>query len=145
MGEEFMVGVIYDAIRDEMFSAATGCGARLNGAPIHVSEIADLKDAFFTAGVLKNEQMIPAGARWLADVMMTARKVRMTGSAALDLAYVACGRFDAYVDAGVHLWDLAAGVVLLREAGGMIDMEMRDDIIRFVATNGRMTLPAPPW
>jgi myo-inositol-1(or 4)-monophosphatase len=144
-GDEFVVGVIYDAVRDELFSAVAGAGAWLNGMPIRVSQTGHLRDAILTAGVLKNEAMIPAGAAWLQEVLMTARKVRMTGSAALDLAYVACGRFDAYIDAGVQLWDLAAGVVILREAGGRIDMEGVDHGIRFSATNGLIELPALPW
>ena len=114
------VGVVYDPIRDEMFAAERGEGATLNGRRIHVSEIEKLNDAMLCTGFPYNVREIRDFARHFYNFIMNAQAVRRDGSAALDLAYVACGRFDGFWEEGLRPWDVAAGVLLIEEAGGRI-------------------------
>jgi len=111
------VGIIYDVIRDEMFVAADGKGATLNGKKISVSETNDISRAMISVGF---GQASPKGENKKDFNTLAARvqKLRISGSAALDLAYVACGRVDAYVESSVFIWDLAAGSIIIEEAGG---------------------------
>ena len=114
------IGVIYDPLRDEMFAAERGEGATLNGRRIHVSEIEKLNDAMLCTGFPYNVREIRDFARHFYNFIMNAQAVRRDGSAALDLAYVACGRFDGFWEEGLRPWDVAAGVLLIEEAGGRI-------------------------
>jgi myo-inositol-1(or 4)-monophosphatase len=112
-------GVVYDPMRDELFSAARGSGARLNGAPIRVSEIGELKRALLATGFAydvhkRRTENLPYFERFIG----TAQAIRRAGSAALDFAYVACGRFDGYWELHLAPWDVAAGLLLVEEAGG---------------------------
>ncbi len=92
-----------------------------------VSERAQLADAIVSVGLAKVAQTIELGLPLLQDMIHRVRKCRMMGSAALDLAYVASGRLDAYIEAGISLWDVAAGILLVGNAGGRIDMVPRPD------------------
>src|SRR6266700_1553178 len=103
---ESMVGVIYDPIREEMWTGQKGEAPRLNGENFHVSDRADLAEAVISVGLSKTGITIEAGLPVLQRMIHRARKCRLLGSAALDMAYVACGRFDAYIEQGISLWDI---------------------------------------
>jgi myo-inositol-1(or 4)-monophosphatase len=118
---EYVVGVIYDPLRDETFSAYRGGGAWLNETSITVSEIGNLCDAFLAAGFpYIRRTAIFNNAQMLDHFLRRSQGVRRAGSAALDMAYVACGRFDGFWEPSLHPWDLAAGVLLVKEAGGRV-------------------------
>jgi myo-inositol-1(or 4)-monophosphatase len=114
-------GVVFDPLRNELFTASRGSGAALNERRIRVGERKDLAGAMLVTGFPPRERA-RAGAQLecLRELLRDAEDVRRTGSAALDLAYVACGRADGYFEAGVQPWDIAAGVLLVREAGGRV-------------------------
>src|SRR6478735_9671971 len=114
-------GVIFDPLRNELFTASRGSGAVLNDKRIRVNERKDLSGSMLITGFPPRERA-RAGAQLecMRELLRDAEDVRRTGSAALDLAWVACGRADAYFEAGLQPWDIAAGVLLVREAGGRI-------------------------
>jgi myo-inositol-1(or 4)-monophosphatase len=114
------IGVIYDPVRDEMFAAERGNGATLNGRGIRVSEVEELKDAMLCTGFPYNVRERPDFTRDFTNFTMAAQAVRRDGSAAIDLAYVACGRFDGFWEDGLSPWDIAAGMVLIEEARGKV-------------------------
>ena len=119
-GEPY-AGVIYSPIPDEMFVAERGSGAFLNGRRLRVSGRRNVEDALFATGIpfmgLANHDLF---VRQLEAVMAVSTGVRRFGSAALDLAWVAAGRYDGYWENGLNPWDIAAGIVLVREAGGFV-------------------------
>lgn len=113
--------VIFDPLRNELFTASRGAGAQLNERKIRVAERKDLAGAMIHTGFPPRERARVSAQLKCVDALLTqAEDIRRTGSAALDLAYVACGRADAYFEAGVKAWDVAAGVLLVREAGGKV-------------------------
>ncbi|HEY0547764.1 MAG TPA: inositol monophosphatase family protein [Pyrinomonadaceae bacterium] len=114
------LGVIYDPTRDELFAAERGEGATLNGRSIRVTETEDLNRALLCTGFPYNVRERGDFARHFYNFIMHAQGVRRDGSAALDLAYVACGRFDGFWEEGLNPWDVAAGVLLIAEAGGRV-------------------------
>ncbi len=114
------LGVIYDPIADEMFAAERGQGATLNERPIRVSSIDELNSAMLCTGFPYNVRERPNFTRDFAKFTMEAQAVRRDGSASLDMAYLACGRFDGFWEEGLNAWDIAAGVVLIEEAGGRV-------------------------
>jgi len=114
------IGVVYDPMRDEMFAAERGQGATLNDRRIRVSNIEDLNQAMLCTGFPYDVRTRPDFARGFTNFTMHAQAVRRDGSAALDLAYVACGRFDGFWEDGLNPWDIAAGVLLIEEAGGLV-------------------------
>jgi myo-inositol-1(or 4)-monophosphatase len=125
--EEIILGVIYDPMRDELWQVERGGPATLNGKQIHVSKRDKLSDAVLSIGFSKTKTTIAAGLPLLEKFVSRARKCRLMGSAALDLAYVACGRLDAYIESSVSLWDIAAGKLLVETAGGKFEMAPRED------------------
>ena len=140
---EIIVGVIYDPMRDELWAVERGAAATLNGKPIAVSTRTLLADATLSIGFSKTKTTISAGLPMLEKYVMRARKCRLMGSAALDLAYVACGRLDAYIEQSVSLWDVAAGKLLVEAAGGqfaMTPLADNPDKISVVASSGRIDL-----
>ncbi|HKO96920.1 MAG TPA: inositol monophosphatase family protein [Pyrinomonadaceae bacterium] len=114
------IGVIYDPSRDEMFAAERGQGAHLNDRRMRVSDIEDLNSAMLCTGFPYNVRERPNFTRDFAKFTMESQAVRRDGSAALDLAYLACGRFDGFFEEGLKAWDVAAGVLLIEEAGGTV-------------------------
>jgi myo-inositol-1(or 4)-monophosphatase len=114
------LGVVYDPMRNEMFAAERGQGATLNDRPIRVSDVAELNRAMLCTGFPYDVRERPDFARDFSNFTMEAQAVRRDGSAALDLAYVASGRFDGFWEDGLNAWDLAAGVLLIEEAGGSV-------------------------
>nr|MBN1228558.1 inositol monophosphatase [Anaerolineae bacterium] len=118
---EPLLGVIYDPLRDECFSAAKGTGARLNDKPIRVSSIAQLEQGLLATGFPYDRQTTEDNnSQAVAAFLRKGQGIRRAGAAALDLAYVACGRLDGYWEQRLNPWDIAAGLVIVREAGGMI-------------------------
>ena len=114
------IAAIYDPMRDEMFAAERGQGATLNGRRMRVSDVDDLNRAMLCTGFPYNVRERPNFARDFANFTMEAQAVRRDGSAAIDLAYIACGRFDGFWEDGLNAWDVAAGVLLIEEAGGLV-------------------------
>lgn len=120
LGEEIVAAVIYAPALQEFFSAETGKGAWLNGSRLHVSTRGRLRECLLATGF----PYAPVDGEWntrnVAAVVPLVRGLRRLGSAALDLAYVAAGRFDGFWEMGLHPWDLAAGALLVSEAGGAV-------------------------
>ena len=114
------LAVIYDPTRDEMFAAERGQGATLNERRIGVSTVDKLNNAMLCTGFPYNVRERPDFARDFANFTMEAQAVRRDGSAAIDLAYIACGRFDGFWEDGLKAWDVAGGVLLIEEAGGRV-------------------------
>ena len=118
---EMVCGVIYDPNFDEMFSAEKGKGAFLNGKRIHVSQTPTLNKSLLVTGFPYNIVENPNNAvERFVNFLMKAQAVRRMGSAAIDLAYVACGRYDGFWEVALNPWDMAAGVLLVEEAGGKV-------------------------
>jgi myo-inositol-1(or 4)-monophosphatase len=115
-----VAGVVFDPNRKEMFAATRDGGARVNGALIHVSSRTDLASALIGTGFAYDAAARAIQAPVVARLLPLVRDVRRAGSAALDLASVACGRLDAFYEAPMEWWDKAAGVLLVREAGGVV-------------------------
>ena len=129
---ELVAGVIYDPIKDEMFCAEKGAGAYLNDRRLRVSGRSDLASCLIATGIpVLNWRGRERGfARQLDRVSGEVAGVRRLGTASLDLAYVAAGRFDGFWEFGLKPWDMAAGIVLVREAGGLVDrLEGADDLL----------------
>jgi myo-inositol-1(or 4)-monophosphatase len=144
---EIVVGVIYDPSRKELWQVERGGTPTLNGKPIRVSAREKLSDAVLSIGFAKSQETIAAGLPVLDYFIGRARKCRLMGSAALDMAYVACGRLDAYIESSVSLWDVAAGKLLVEAAGGEVVMEPRSDNpakLRIRASSGRIDLEVRP-
>ncbi len=116
---ENILGIIYDIFRDELFWAIKGNGAYLNGKRLQIKEI-PLDKSFCVIGLYKTEETIKKASSLLEEIAKTFHKVRITGSAALDLAWLACNRFQGFLEYGIRLWDVAAGEVIVKEAGGNI-------------------------
>lgn len=123
LGYESVAGVVYDPMRDELFSSERGKGAFLNGRPIRVSERAKMAEAIVAVGLSKSDETIRLGLELLRRLLPKVRKTRAMGSAALDIVYVAAGRFDAYMESSVRLWDIGAGILIAEEAGAFIRLE----------------------
>lgn len=140
---EVIIGVIHDPMRDEMWAGQKGARPTLNGRFFRVSERTALAEAVLSVGFSKTGATISAALPLLQNMVHRARKCRMMGSAALDMAYVACGRFDAYIEQSISLWDVAAGLILVETAGGKIDMRARTDSkekYSIIASNGIIEL-----
>ncbi|MBZ0216918.1 MAG: inositol monophosphatase [Fimbriimonadaceae bacterium] len=122
---EIVAGVIYNPVTDELFTAEKGSGAFLNDRRIRVAGRNKLVESMITCGVPHHGRGDhPLFLKQLAAVMPRVSGIRRTGSAALDLAYLAAGRVDGYWEAGLSTWDMAAGIIILREAGGTITDEI---------------------
>ena len=117
---ELVVGIIYDPRQKEMFSAAKGQGATLNGQTIRVSSIQSMGQALISTGFPPDADAQERNFKWWRIFAYEAQALRRTGSTALNMAYVAAGRFDAYWAFDNYVWDIAGGVVLIREAGGVV-------------------------
>jgi myo-inositol-1(or 4)-monophosphatase len=138
---ELIGGVVYDPNREELFTAEKGGGTFLNGVPLRVSASPDLVSSLIVTGFPYDLATNPGHiVEHFTDFLMLARGLRRLGSAALDLCYVAAGRFDGYWETSLFPWDMAAGVVLVREAGGTVtDLNGNTHSIydhRVLASNG---------
>ena len=117
--KDIVLGIIYDPFHDELFSAVKGKGSFLNGTAIHVSPVQRLSEAIIGVGTAKRELAKENFAKFL-KVYENSQDIRRLGSAALELAYTACGRQDGYFEAYLNPWDYAAGMLLVQEAGGKV-------------------------
>jgi myo-inositol-1(or 4)-monophosphatase len=138
---EILVGVIYDPIREELWHAQRGGNAYLNGRPIAVSQSNHISQSIVSIGMSKTMTEIDVAFSIFKDLMKRARKCRLMGSAALDLAYVASGRLDAYIERSVNWWDIAAGVLLVNCAGGSVAISpstVQSGKLSLIAWNGKI-------
>jgi len=138
-----VLGVVYDAGRQELFCGATGLGATLNREPLQVSTTDHLADSLLVTGfAYDRRETIDTNYAEFCHLTHLTQGVRRGGSAALDLAYVACGRLDGYWERGLSPWDIAAGIVLVQEAGGQVTAYDGSPVVvdsgRLLATNGRI-------
>lgn len=118
---EIILGIVYDPIRDEIFSAERGKGAFLNGTPFKISSIDNLGSSIIATGFpFRNKEIIDDYLRLFKNLFYRVSDIRRGGSAALDLAYLACGRCEGFFELGLNPWDVAAGSILIEEAGGII-------------------------
>jgi myo-inositol-1(or 4)-monophosphatase len=115
---ELIAGVILDPTRNEVFAAEKGAGATLNGAPIHVSKTARLDESLVATGFPSRKRHQNVNVHFYHQLGMQTHGVRRAGAAAIDLAYVACGRLDAFWEFKLQPWDMAAGILMVEEAGG---------------------------
>jgi myo-inositol-1(or 4)-monophosphatase len=123
---EVIAGVIFDPAHEELFAAERGAGARLNGSRIQVSKAPSLDDALVSTGFPSRKRHQNVNIHFYYQLAMMTHGVRRGGSAAIDLAYTACGRLDAFWEFGLNPWDMAAGTLLIEEAGGQCS-GMRDE------------------
>jgi myo-inositol-1(or 4)-monophosphatase len=140
---KIIAGVIYDPMRDELWAVEENGTPTLNGQPITVSTRTVLSDAIVSVGVAKSLDSINRGLPLFDRMARSAKKCRMMGSAALDIAYVACGRLDAYIESTISLWDIAAGLLLVERAGGVVTLEPHESVpekFSIVATSGNLDL-----
>jgi myo-inositol-1(or 4)-monophosphatase len=134
-----LLGVIYGPFTDELWTAIRGGPTRLNGRVVRVSKRARVEDAIIAMGFSKNKVNLEKSLPHLTRLSRRAMKIRIMGSAALELAYVACGRLDAYVERTINLWDIAAGALLVECAGGeFYTRPAPGGKFRMVADNGRL-------
>jgi myo-inositol-1(or 4)-monophosphatase len=138
--DEVIAGVVYEVSGNETFTAWKGGGAWLNDSKIHVSKTARLADSLVATGFPYSDfSGIDTYMKCLAHFCKHTHGIRRLGSAAIDLSYVACGRFDAFYEYGLHEWDIAAGMLLVREAGGRVcDFSGNDKNltgVEFIAAN----------
>jgi myo-inositol-1(or 4)-monophosphatase len=117
---EMVAGVIYDPLRDEMFAAERGGGARLNGRPIHVSRTKTLEESLIATGFPSHKRHRNPNIHFYQEFTLRSHGVRRAGSAAIDLAYVASSRLEAFWEFNLNPWDTSAGYLLVEEAGGKI-------------------------
>jgi myo-inositol-1(or 4)-monophosphatase len=117
---EIVVGVTYDPLRDEMFSAARGAGATLNGRPISVSKTKTLQESLIATGFPSHKRHRSPNVHFYQEFTLRSHGVRRAGAAAIDLAYVACGRLEGFWEIKLNPWDVSSGVLLIEEAGGTI-------------------------
>jgi myo-inositol-1(or 4)-monophosphatase len=118
--QEVIAGVVYDPLNRELFAAERGAGARLNGAPIHVSKAPNLNESLVSTGFPSRRRHQNVNIHFYYQLAMLTHGVRRSGSAAIDLAYTACGRIEAFWEFGLNPWDMAAGTLLVEEAGGTV-------------------------
>jgi myo-inositol-1(or 4)-monophosphatase len=115
-----VAAVIYDPLRDEIYTAERGQGARLNGRPIKVSRVPELAEALLSTGFPSRKRHASPNVHFYQEFTLRSHGVRRAGSAALDLAYVASGRLEAFWEFNLNPWDTAAGILLVEEAGGRV-------------------------
>jgi myo-inositol-1(or 4)-monophosphatase len=135
-----VAAVIYDPLRDDLFVAERGRGARLNGKPMHVSKTPELAEALVATGFPSRKRNESPNIHFYHEFSLRSHGVRRAGSAALDLAYVAAGRLDAFWEFNINPWDTAAGYLLVEEAGGKMTgfsgQPFRLDSREILASNG---------
>jgi myo-inositol-1(or 4)-monophosphatase len=144
--KEMILGVIHDPMMNETWSVVQGGPPMLNGKPISVSPRETMAEAVVTVGFSKSKSALDAGFERYKRIAYDVRKTRMLGSAALALAYIACGRLDAYVEEQISLWDIAAGVMLVEAAGGKVNTSpsaVKPGTMFICASNGK--LPIEPY
>ena len=140
---EIVVGVIHDPMVGETWTVEKGAPAFLNGQPISTSKRATLAESILYVGCGKDDAALRTGMDRFQRASLRARKMRMMGSAALGMAYIASGRIDGYIESRISLWDIAAGQLLVETAGGVVELTPvtgYDHAYSIVASNGRIPL-----
>ena len=142
--DELVLGVVYEVNQDECFYAWKDSAAYLNGTEIHVSESPGIDKSLLATGFPYYDfEKQPAYIGLFTDLMQHCHGLRRLGSAAVDLAYTACGRFDGYYEYNLNPWDVAAGILIVRQAGGqVVNFKGGDEILNsreLLATNGKIT------
>jgi myo-inositol-1(or 4)-monophosphatase len=136
-GHETILGVIYDPFTDELWTATRGGKTKLNGRVVRASKRAIIGEAVVAMGFSKSKENLEKSLPHLNRLSRRAKKIRIMGSAALELAYVACGRLDLYVERTINLWDIAAGALMVECSGGEVFLKkMADGRLRMCADNG---------
>jgi myo-inositol-1(or 4)-monophosphatase len=142
---EMILGVVHDPIRDETYVAERGRGATLNGEPVRVSDTRELIQALIATGFPHDRAQMPEALELFGRFSALTRGMRRLGSTALDLCYVAAGRLDGYYERGIWAWDIAAGGLILEEAGGRVT-DYRGEVLnlegREIAASNRALHPA---
>ncbi|HXC35695.1 MAG TPA: inositol monophosphatase family protein [Candidatus Acidoferrales bacterium] len=134
-----LIGVIYDPFTDELWTASRGGKTRLNGRVVTASRRAKVSDAVIAMGFSKSRENLEKSIPHLNRIARRAKKIRIMGSAALELAYVASGRLDAYIERTINIWDIAAGGLMVECSGGeMFLKELPDGRLRMCADNGQL-------
>jgi len=137
--ERSIVGVIFDPFTDEIWTTVKGAPTRLNGKIVHVSKRAKIEEAVIAIGFSKSQDNLNKSLPHLIRLSRRAKKIRILGSAALELAYVASGRLDVYIERTINLWDVAAGSLLVENAGGEFhSVPAPYGKMRMCADNGRL-------
>jgi myo-inositol-1(or 4)-monophosphatase len=139
VGTEIVAGVIHDPMVGETWTVEKGGRPLLDGRPIQASRRTDFKESVLFVGCGKDEEALRTGIERFHKASLRARKMRMMGSAALGMAYIACGRLDAYIESRISLWDIAAGQLLVEAAGGKVELTPvpgHADAWSIVASNG---------
>jgi myo-inositol-1(or 4)-monophosphatase len=137
--EKSVVGVIYDPFTDELWSTTQGLPTRLNGKIVRVSNRSKIEEAIIAMGFSKSQDNLEKSMPHLIRLSRRAKKIRIMGSAALELVYVASGRLDAYVERTINLWDVAAGSLLVENAGGeFYTVPAPGGKLRMCADNGKL-------
>jgi myo-inositol-1(or 4)-monophosphatase len=143
VNDEVVLGVIHDPMVGETWTVEAGGPPMLDGKPVQVSSRTDLAESVLFIGCGKDEEALRTGLARFERASRRARKMRMMGSAALGMAYIACGRLDAYIESRISLWDIAAGKLLVERAGGKVLLEPiagHADSWSIVASNGAVPL-----
>lgn len=139
--QQILIGVIYDPMRDELWQVERGGKSYLNERVIESSNRTDLAECVVSVGMAKTLSEVEVALQIFQTMISRARKCRMMGSAALDLAYVATGRYDAYIERSVNWWDIAAGVLLVQQAGGKLlisPSKVAEGKLSVIAWNGKL-------
>ena len=140
---EIVLGVIHDPMVGETWTVEKGGPALLNGKPVRASARDSFEQSILFVGCGKDEEALRTGIERFHRASLRARKMRMMGSAALGMAYIACGRLDAYIESRISLWDIAAGQLLVEAAGGKVELTPvagYADSWSIVASNGRLPI-----
>jgi myo-inositol-1(or 4)-monophosphatase len=130
-------------MQNETWTVAEGIAPTLNGQPVSCSPRTEMKDAVVTVGFSKSKESLDAGFERYKRISYNVRKTRMLGSAALAMAYIACGRLDAYVEEQISLWDIAAGWMLVEQGGGTVRLEpgkAKPGTMFICASNGKIPI-----
>jgi len=143
VNEEIVLGVIYDPMIDELWTVEKGQKPQLNGQQVGVSNRDQLEESILFVGCGKDEEALQTGLERFKKGSLRARKMRMMGSAALGMAYIASGRLDAYIESRISLWDIAAGKLMIEATGGKVTLSPHDnnpDVYSIVASNGKIPI-----
>ena len=141
--QKLVVGVIYDPMQDELWTVAEGMPPTLNGKPIACSNRTEMAQSVVTVGFSKSKESLDAGFERYKNISYNVRKTRMLGSAALAMAYIACGRLDAYVEEQISIWDVAAGIMLVEAGGGKVMLKpgsAKAGTMFICASNGKIPI-----
>jgi myo-inositol-1(or 4)-monophosphatase len=137
--QQTIIGVVYDPFTDELWTATRGGKTKLNGRVVRASNHSRLSDAVIAMGFSKSKENMEKSLPHLNRLARGAKKIRIMGSAALELAYVASGRLDVYIERTINLWDIAAGGLMVECSGGeMFLKHLPDGRIRMCADNGKL-------